>query len=162
MDQPIWQKQTSAYFNNDLFIIKAFSGYRAGLMDPLAHDYCLAPDCSNAELGQALLSSLAESRALPIEEDRALAMDHSYYPEWIKSLMERYGYKTKRALFRKMHSCDIELNDGMITIEPTHHDKLEGWSGDGFTEQDYVKVPADSPPEEIGAALRLAFSRCTG
>ncbi|NDL44379.1 contact-dependent growth inhibition system immunity protein, partial [Photorhabdus laumondii] len=43
---------------------------------------------------------------------------------------------------------------------PSSHEKLEGWSGDGISVADYVVIPADSSPEEVGAALRLAFSRC--
>ncbi len=60
-----------------------------------------------------------------------------------------------------MKNCDIECGDGFITIGPTHHEKLEAWSGDGISEADYVVIPADSPLSKIGAALRLAFSRCT-
>ena len=61
-----------------------------------------------------------------------------------------------------MMSCGLACKDGTIIIRPSHHKQLEYWSGEGFTESDYIKLPADSPPEEIGAALRLAFSRCTG
>jgi hypothetical protein len=75
--------------------------------------------------------------------------------------MQRYGYKTKRALFKNMKSCSVEVDDGMMTIQPWHHEKLEGWSGNGISKEDYVVIPANSTPGEIGEALRLAFSRCT-
>lgn len=162
MDQPIWNQQTSAYLNKKLFLIKALSGYRAGLMDPLATDYCLAPDCADAELGQAVLNSLAESRALTIEEDYALYLNDSYYPKWLQSLMDRYGYKTKYALFKGMKRCGITLNGNMITIRPSRHERADSWSGEGITKEEHVHISADSSPEEIGAALRLGFSRCIG
>jgi hypothetical protein len=61
-----------------------------------------------------------------------------------------------------MKSCDIECSGGIITIGPTKHEKLEGWGrtkGDGIED---VVIPPNSPPAEVGAALRLAFSRCIG
>lgn len=75
--------------------------------------------------------------------------------------MNFYSYKTKRALFKNMMRCDIEIQEDIIIMEPNHHVKLEAWDGEGFTEKDYVKIPADSSHEKIGKALRLAFSRCT-
>ena len=83
------------------------------------------------------------------------------YAAWTKALMEHYGYKTKRALFKEMKKCGIESKSGVIDIRPSHHEKLEGWSGEGITEEDHIKLAANSSPAEIGAALRLAFSRCT-
>jgi len=61
-----------------------------------------------------------------------------------------------------MKSCGIELDGNIIIIRPSYHEKLEAWGGNGFTEKDYVKIPVDSSLAEIGAGLRLAFSRCTG
>jgi hypothetical protein len=60
-----------------------------------------------------------------------------------------------------MKSCSVESKLGLLTIKPSYHEKLEAWSGDGIAKSDYVVLPADSPPEEIGVAIRLALSRCT-
>ncbi|WP_338052467.1 contact-dependent growth inhibition system immunity protein [Stutzerimonas marianensis] len=46
-------------------------------------------------------------------------------------------------------------------MRPSHHEKLEAWSGKGLSESDYVIIPSGSSPSDVGAALRLAFSRCT-
>lgn len=62
--------------------------------------------------------------------------------------------------FKKLHSCTLERRNGLITISPAMHDKAESWSGLG-REHDVV-IPEDSPPAATGAALKLAFSRCTG
>jgi len=83
------------------------------------------------------------------------------YAEWTKDLMARYGYKTKRALFKNMKNCSIAKMSGVITIKPSHHEKLERWTSEKDEFEDVV-IPAESTPAEIGAALRLAFSRCTG
>lgn len=164
MNKPIWKLSISAKNNGDFISLQAYSGYRLAVIDPEATEYLFAPDVSNEMLGKAVLAALKQSRFLPYEEAIALEekFDQNYYTNWVQKLMIQYGYKTKRALFKNMKNCSIESHDDFITIRPSHHDKLEYWSGDNFTEADYVKVPADSPPTEIGAALRLAFSRCIG
>jgi len=75
--------------------------------------------------------------------------------------MDRYGYRTKRALFKNMKSCGILAEGDVIIISPSRHEKLEAWGrekGDGIED---VVIEANRSPSEIGAALRLAFSRCT-
>ena len=85
------------------------------------------------------------------------------YENWIASMKKQFGYKTKKRMFANMKSCIISSVDGLVTISPSHHERLEGWSGlRKNDEESKVRLPLDSPPEEIGAALRLAFSRCTG
>ena len=163
MNKPIWKNYAEALYNGDFVSIKTYSGYGIAMADPKAPKHLFAPDVSNETLGKAVLESLDQSRALSVEETETLRSKvPENYKDWIQKMMERYGYKTKNALFKKMKNCGIECHEGLITISPSRHEKLDSWSGDGFTEDDHVKIPADSPPAEIGAALRLAFNRCTG
>lgn len=60
-----------------------------------------------------------------------------------------------------MKKCSIESKGGQITIRLGHHEKLEAWSGKGLSESDYVIISSGSSPSDVGAALRLASSRCT-
>lgn len=163
MNKLSWSPSASSVNNGDFISIQAYSGYNLAMVDPETTEYLFELEVPDEILGKGILDSLKQSRALSIDEARKMNMNgDKNYDEWIQKLMTRYGYKTKRALFRNMKHCDIYLCQGIIRIEPKYHDKLEGWSGEGFREEDYVKIPADSPPAEIGAALRLAFSRCTG
>ncbi|MEJ1554439.1 contact-dependent growth inhibition system immunity protein, partial [Escherichia coli] len=57
---------------------------------------------------------------------------------------------------------DLLIRTFLITIRPSFHEKLEAWSGNRINESDYVVLPADSSPTEIGSGLRLALSRCKG
>lgn len=85
------------------------------------------------------------------------------YAEWTQDLMARYGYKTKRALFKDMKNVSIESKNGVMTFSPSHHEKMEAWGREkGRDSFEDVMVSASSTAAEIGAALRLAFSRCTG
>ncbi|WP_284149709.1 contact-dependent growth inhibition system immunity protein [Escherichia coli] len=63
---------------------------------------------------------------------------------------------------RKPGAVHIHLVNDVITIRPSFHEKLEAWSGNRINESDYVVLPADSSPTEIGSGLRLALSRCKG
>lgn len=113
-----------------------------------------------------MLKALSDSRTLNVLEDRVAFFDlekgKEQYANWVAMLMEKYSYKSKKALFRDMKNCGIHLVNNMITISPTRHEKLEAWGrtkGDGIED---VILPADSSPAEIGAGLRLALSRCKG
>ncbi|MCA6218982.1 contact-dependent growth inhibition system immunity protein [Photorhabdus antumapuensis] len=150
-------------FNGDFYCIETFSGYRMLSADPQGSYYLLSPDIDDEQLGMAVLDALFKSRLIPLEEIDDFFEPEKYdeqYKEWIDELIKTYGYRSKRQLFKRMRDCGIQLLDGNITIRPTGHEKLELWTGKGIVESDYVIIPADSSPEEVGAALRLAFSRC--
>ncbi|WP_445497344.1 contact-dependent growth inhibition system immunity protein [Photorhabdus sp. SF281] len=151
----------TAMFNGSFYSVKTYSGYRLLLADPQSPEHILSPDITDSQLGSAVLDSLSKSRLVDPDDDFFDNEKTSeLYDEWIKQMMKTYNYRSRRQLFKKMHNCGIQLLDSQITIRPSCHEKLDGWSGDGFSETDYVVIPADSSPEEVGAALRLAFSRC--
>lgn len=158
--------------NADFICVETWSGYRGGTdRDPKGKQHLLSPDASDLALGEAVQDALAHSRwVLPsrregvtypegVEFDMSACDFKVNYPAWMSALMERYGYKSKRALFKDMKSVSIESKDGVLTLTPSHHAKLEAWEGIG--EGAKVVIPVASPPEEMGAALRLALSRCT-
>jgi CDI immunity protein len=153
-----------ALANDEFFCIETSSGHARMGRDPQGKQHLLTPDTSDDALGSALLDALAHSRFLKVEEIAAF-FDYErckqQYAEWVNTMMKRYGYKSRRALFKNMKNCGIECQDGQILISPTHYDKLEGWGrekDDGIVD---VVIGADKSPQEIGAALRLAFGRCT-
>src|SRR6266481_6670875 len=114
----------NACFNGDFICVETNSGYRGGMhVDPKGAQHLLTPDASDESLGVAVLDALARSRwvlgaprdgstyAPDVEFDSDLydyKQTAERYASWIKALMERYGYKTKRALFKHMMYCYIE------------------------------------------------------
>ncbi|VEA67783.1 Protein of uncharacterised function (DUF1436) [Serratia plymuthica] len=165
----------SVKMNADFICIETYSGYSSSRHDPLGIQHLSPPNVSDNELGEMVKDALAHSRfVLPaprtdvwihpevtfdkeLYDYKAIA---ERYAEWINKLMARYGYKTKRAMFKDMKSCSIECREGNITIFPSFHEKLEAWSGDRISDSDHVILSVDSSPAEIGAGLRLALSRC--
>ena len=176
MNEVIRGTWASAIFNGDFICVETWSGYRGGShADPKGSQIFLKPDASDEAIGLAVLAALVGSRwVLPaprdgfvdppgLEYDMDLydyKLNIERYAAWTKSLMERFGYKTKRALFKNMENCAIDVTSGVMKIIPKRHVKLEAWEGLGPNNAGAVEISADSSPAEIGAALRLAFTRC--
>ncbi|WP_445375889.1 contact-dependent growth inhibition system immunity protein [Photorhabdus tasmaniensis] len=162
-DQDYW---AGCYSTNEFLLIETYSGLGMVGVDPLFPRHLLAPDANNKDIGETLIQALSDSRTLTSLDERVAFFDlekgKQQYAAWIAMLIEKYGYKTKRALFKGMKRCSIHGVNSLITMRPSYHEKLEAWSGDRIKESDYVVLPIDSSSEEIGAALRLAFSRCIG
>lgn len=162
-DQDYW---ASCYCTNEFLLIETKSGLGMVAADPLFPSHLLPPDASGHDIGEVILQALSDSRTLNVLEDRVVFFDlekgKEQYAAWVAMLMEKYGYKSKKALFNDMKNCGIHCVNGTITISPTRHEKLEGWGrtkGDGI---ENVVLSTDNTPAEIGAGLRLALSRCKG
>ena len=149
--------------NQDFIIVVTYSGYRRTTRDPEGVQTILPLDVSDEELGQATLLALSKSRILDVSEiGTFFNIDNvmKRYDAWVADLMAKYNYKTKRALFKNMMQCTVEIRDGRLTISPSCHEKLEAWGGKGISDDDKVVLSVNSTTEEIGAGVRLAFSRC--
>ncbi|WP_165011079.1 contact-dependent growth inhibition system immunity protein [Neisseria yangbaofengii] len=148
--------------NEKAFIIQTYSGLGMIGIDHLYPPHILPLDTNDKILGDIVLQALANSRTLNNEAERIDFFDFNKetqrHIDWLNHLYEKLGYKTKRALFKNMMSCTIWLNNGRIKISPSRHVKLEAWEGIKGVEN--VIVTLDNTPEEIGAGLRLALSRC--
>ncbi|WP_145582778.1 contact-dependent growth inhibition system immunity protein [Yersinia thracica] len=162
-NQDYW---VSVYSTKEFLSVETYSGLGRVRRDPLFPSHLLPPDADDKSIGEAVLIALSNSRTLTSLEERVAFFDletgKEQYAAWIAMLMQKYGYKTKRALFKDMKNCSIHCLNDVITISPTRHEKLEAWSGTGLTESDDVVISVNSVPAEIGAALRLALSRCKG
>jgi len=177
MSEIIRGNWAGAIFNGDFMCVETWSGYRGGShADYKGKKIFLKPDASDEAIGLAVRDALTKSRWVlgapregstypaGVEFDSDLydyQLNIERYAEWTKALLDRYGYKTKRALFKDMENCSIETTGGIMKIIPKRHVKLEQWEGLGPNDAGAVEIPADSTPAEIGAALRLAFTRCT-
>ncbi|WP_180189862.1 contact-dependent growth inhibition system immunity protein [Achromobacter insuavis] len=151
--------------NNEFIFLETYSGYWNFLPDSEGERYLLSHSSSDADLGSAAIAAISASRQIDPKNDPNFfdiaGRVVPKYKDWVSEMMERFGYKTKRAMFKDMKSCSVELVGGAYVMQPSHHEKLEAWSGEGLTENDYVLLPADSSSERVGAALRLTLARCT-
>ena len=138
---------------------------RLSAIDPDGKIFFLERYPEVVEFGRAIRECLAASRIIPFEEVRTFfdrTAVQRRYEDWLALLMQKFGYKTRRAVLQKMHLCNVDLRNATITFGPTFHEKLEGWSGELIDKADYVHIPETSTEEEIGQAALLALSRCIG
>ena len=147
--------------NERALIIQTWSGFGRYAPDHLYPPHILPLDTDNETLGTTVLQALANSRTLDNEAERIdFLKQESFkprYEDWVANLCGNLGYKTRRALFKNMMSVDIWLHNGCLKISPSRHVKLEAWDA---IDADDVILSLDNSPEEIGAGLRLALSRC--
>jgi CDI immunity protein len=165
------------WFNNDYIWILSYSGFRGGThADTESYFAQHSADADNATIGASFQEALRRSRFVLPEKQAGFL-----YPEGLefdaelshflkgeergeklnKELMQRNGYKTRKKLLQFMKIIHT-VDDGIeIRLTPTVHDKLDSWRLISKEDPQYVFVPSISTPAEIGAALRLAFSRCS-
>lgn len=148
----------------DKFIcIHTKSGYGLVTMDPNFPPIVLPLDSSDQVLGEKLLCALEQSNTLVNDEDYDVLFKPENVKEKWNELLNKlkldYQYRSKRHLLANMLSCSAFLSNNQLKITPSHHSKWEGW--DGLDKSKHVILTLDHSPEEIGAGLRLALSRCT-
>ncbi len=159
-DQDYW---TSCYANEQFIVIQTRSGNGMTRIDHLVLPDIFNQATDNETLGKSILQALSNSRTLIQGTPESLDFfnlekGQQRYNNWVLGVCEKFGCKTKRTLFKKMKYCSIWLNNGRIEISPSRQVKLEAW--DGINGVEDVVLSLDNSPEEIGAGLRLALSRC--
>jgi hypothetical protein len=155
--------QWAAIATTDRFIsAKPLSGYRRHLPEDDVLAAYLEPDATEEVLGQATLEALDKSRFIHPHDDRdffdfkrILAADKRWHAEFMK----RYRYKTKRDAYANMLYCLVERREGWIIIEPHKRDEKPGLWWD-LPEDKTILIPATDDPGIVGAAVKLALSRC--
>jgi hypothetical protein len=142
--------------------IVACSGYRAYRSDREAFGRTLSAEVSDAQLGDAIRSALSSSRQIDFSEVKTFfdpALIKRLYDAWVDLMKSSYGYKSRRALHQALRSCRCEIDGSMIRLVPWRREGAEGYVGFGTPEVDVV-VALNVSDAELGAAARLALSRC--
>lgn len=159
--------------NQRFIFVQTYSGYQSCRADPRGTQLVLRPDADGETLGAAVLDALSNSRFVLAESRQGVwihpeasfdkylyspVLTERRYNEWVERLRAEFNYKSKRALFKGMKNCSLRSSLGSIVIAPSVHEKQEGWSG--MPKDQEVVLPVTSLPAEVGAAVRLALSRC--
>jgi hypothetical protein len=140
--------------------VEPLSGYRIIQREDDGYVTYLEPVACDEALGRALLDSLARSRFI-FPPDPAFSEAERYmrcYHNWQKDFMRRYGYKTKRDAYKNMDWCRAKKSEGKISIQPHQRDKPEYFRD--LPPEKTVVIPVTDDAEAVGAAVRLALSRC--
>lgn len=154
-------KNVSAVRNQDFVSFAAKCGRGVLFNDPRVPRQLLKLDDSIVNIGDAILNLLQQSSVLSNDELQEILKSGEVQKAgdiWERSVCKQFSYKTKRALYGEMLSCNIKELDGMLIISPTNHHKLGSWIG--MKDVENVLISATSSSEEVGLALYEAFSRC--
>jgi hypothetical protein len=77
----------------------------------------------------------------------------------VKEYLKGMGVKTLKDIYKDSFSLDVYVKDNEIKFTPwKNKGAKEGFSG--FEEDLSIKLPFNSPKEELVKALELALSRC--
>jgi hypothetical protein len=153
-------KRATAYFNGELFCVQTQSGRGLVRFDLQGSQLLLTADVADCDLGSATLEALHHSRFLSEREadeffaPRVIETEHDI---WINRIMAQHNYRGLEQCFQKMLNCGISFTMGLLTFSPTHHETLVAWSRKVACD---VVIAGNSSAPEVGAALRLVFSRC--
>ncbi|ADJ66149.1 CdiI family contact-dependent growth inhibition immunity protein [Herbaspirillum seropedicae] len=156
--------RATVYFNGDLYQIITMAQGMLDFADPDLSPQILMPTTTDAELGGALRLALSKSRQVTVPEFQEILKSgivQKNAKERQALIMQRHGYKNRKAMMRKMACCWITADKAKIEIKPTHHKNIDGYSGISNDGPEIIFISTNSGDAELGAALKEGFSRCT-
>jgi hypothetical protein len=154
-------KNVSAFRNAELLYLWPMTGLRLLFIDPRIPARLLSLNDDAETIGATLVQALSESTILTSEEFQRIFRSGEIQKkgdEWDNLLIEKFSYKSPKALYEGMHKCSIREANGNISISPSLHNELQSWTGISGVED--VILPAHSSNKEIGLALLEGFNRC--
>jgi hypothetical protein len=155
------------FLNDNFMKIATQSTGMIAYGEPDAPPHYLPPDANDATVGQTLRMALKASKQVGLEEFQRIwnsGMLKKKDAEYEIFEMEQYGFKTKRALYRRMLICTVEMIGERIDIYPTHHKGLGAYSGISNDGPEILHIAELTSEQELGASIRegLKRSTCTG
>lgn len=156
--------RADAFFNGEFFYIRTMSQGMLAYAEPDAEPHYLSPDATNENLGRVMRRALVATKLVTPTEFQVIyksGVVQKVGDERNTLTMAKYGYKSKKAMYREMMCCWIELADGQVGITPTVHDSLDGYHGASKDGLEILQLPQGATDAELGAALREGFRRCT-
>jgi hypothetical protein len=158
---PINFRKTTQIYRSPKFIsIEALSGV-PGLMyqEDKPYRVYLDPDATNELIGRMLLTALNKSRFIDNSEHEFFNPHRAVrvWEDWENDLIQRYGFKSKGEAYKNLDWCAGQMFDGKIKIQP-HRRNPPVWKS--LPAEQTVFIAATDNAEAVGAALRLALSRC--
>ena len=150
----------SINFNGVFYRLNAMSNAGicfAELDAPLIY---LDKNVSEVELGQATLKLLPYYKKIDVPLFKQL-IPKINEAENIRETneMQKYGYSSRKKLYESNINCDIRLfkDQQHFKITPTHHDRLDGYSGINKV----FHISDTSTAQEIGEAIKKGLRLCT-
>jgi hypothetical protein len=155
-------KSAALEASSKFIFIASFTRSRIRSIDPNGVQIFLSPEAPDKDLGRAAKRCLSMSREVSADEIKRIIENSSAMElEWGRSTAKRFGYRSWRALYKELSTCDIKELESSIRIEPSNHSSLREWNDKGLSKYDWVVIDNHASDAALGVACRLALSRCT-
>jgi len=152
----------SIFFNGDFYCVVSMSNSGLHFADPDEPVQYYEVGVSSEILGEGVRQALLASKKIPPNELKGvLPIVKKKVEERIASEMKTYGYKDKKALYRKMIACSVGLSDQTLIFYPNHHSSLDGYKGISNDGPEVLRLPLSSSSAEIGFKAKEGLRRCT-
>jgi hypothetical protein len=151
------------YLNENFYLIQTMSQGMLGYAEPSASPFFLSTEIDDDTLGATLRMALSASKKVSVPEFQEMfksGVIQKVAKEREVETMKRYGYKTKRAMYKNMNKCSVDVVDEQIKIQPTHRKSLDSYTATQSGPEP-LYLSTSSSDQELGAALREGFKRCT-
>ncbi|WP_367110490.1 contact-dependent growth inhibition system immunity protein [uncultured Psychrobacter sp.] len=157
-----FNKKAKVYFSEEFISVSASSLGSLYYFESTFKPIILDIDCTDEQLGRAVLSALEHSKQISIDEFSEgfnSGFFKEQYNKYIDSLMIRFGFKTKKQLFKKIKEVSISKIDDKFQLLSTHQNSLGSFSADNNSQT--IVVEASTTPATLGKLTRDAYKECT-
>jgi hypothetical protein len=155
-------RRVQIHATDKYILLESASGYIVSGPDPAGYRVYLDPDTSSEVLGSEFFRALSGSRILDVDTERDLFLPERVdreYKLWIEELKSRFGYGSRRAALKDVKYCAVRKLHGEIVFMPHEHPEPEMWRR--LDDKAFITIPENATPDQAGAAIRLALSRCS-
>lgn len=156
-------KSAVVHFNDQYIEIISWNHGGASVINLDFTPIYLPVDVDMQSLGRSILIALIESKKVPPESIKEFIFSpitQSKIESRTKFVMEQYGYKTKRKLFKNMRSVIVSLVSHQLEISPTHQDGLDYSFTDIDNFYDFI-LDKNCIDRVLGETVKLAYEKCT-
>lgn len=156
-------KPSLVYFNDQYIEVTSWNYGGASVINLDFDPIILPRDIGVHNLGGSIRIALNASKKISPELLKELVFSpttREKVENRTKEIMQLYGYKTKKRLFKNLRIVSIRLMDNQFVISTTHQDGLD-YSFTGIDNIGDFILDKNCSDEELGQTVKLAYEKCT-
>jgi len=153
-------KRASIRFDDRNYYFITMSGSGLNVPDPEVSPIVITKSTSDVALATILQETLDKSRFIAGMDLKNLIesrVPQDKEKQWETTTAKEQGYKNRSTFIKNLKSVWVHWTEGQLSIFPTRG--FGSHKAIGLGKDQTIILPGDSPPEEIGAAVRLGFER---
>jgi hypothetical protein len=154
------------YSNGDKILFEPLFGYRQYVPLPNSKRKIFnLSEITTAELGKNAKEMFENSVTLDISEIDDFFVDDRIEredKECLNIMIKLFNKKNKADLYKNLMQIPTGISKGIVDFRPTKHQRSDYYCDVASHDKAVVYIPLSSSDEEIGEALKLALTRCTG